>query len=213
MSREFILLTVLTASIFARFLQDASQASREPVPLRIPFAKASPNLLGPGWVEENRPLDPRTLEISRVSDYLNRNCTNREDGADLWFYVGYVDHWDRNAIHHPDGCFPRSGLQEQHRDVLEISIPALGRTVEFNEVEWINPLGQSTYTLYSLYYSGKFEPSERRMRADRILGIRYFAVLTISGPGRATRAATREDFSSALRNAIPKLLKHFPAPD
>ena len=171
------------------------------------------------------PLEEAVERLAGTTSYLQR--TYQRDGQALWFYVGYVGGWSPEALHHPGVCFPGNGLELEQEKIVTISphAPGIGPpsglapTLEgkssktdfrFKEFLWRNLGGGGTFTLSTFYYHGKFEPEEWRVRADRIIGIRYFAVITISGAFSGSADETRDICYEAVRKAVPRLLEHFP---
>ena len=206
-TRAIILCVLLWGGFALRLAFDRGTASAVETPLAREFDQFPTGLLGPDWREQILELDAQIEKTAGVSSYLNRQYVR---GADrLWFYVGYVGGFRANAIHHPGVCFAGSGrtvVREQSVDV-----PALvgENSGSFAEYEWSMPSGQRAYTLASFYYNGKFEPSELRLRADRVTGMDYFAVVIVDGPSKGSVERNRTAYFEQVRRLVPAVLEHF----
>lgn len=217
MKRSQILVLILVAAAGLKLLVGGSPPVLDPVPIARPLSEFPRGLVGASWKETDLPLDERTLEVSRVSDYLQRSYNRPREH--FWFYVGYVDHWDTSAIHHPEVCFPSVGLDLSDRTILGVEVPGLGDRhddprVRFNELLWKDELGNPVYTLYTFYFNGRFEPRDTKMRAENTLGIPYFAVVTLSRPlSKTAIEAGKEQLQEAARLLLPSLVEHFPVTD
>jgi hypothetical protein len=165
--------------------------------------------LGPGWEGVELPLDERVAKRAGVFSYVQRRYSR--DGWSLWFYVGYVTGWAPSAIHYPEICFPGTGLSREGGSTIEIACRPLDRPARFRELVWQAPEGGRRYTLWTFYVNGRFEPSPLRLRAERLFGVRYFAVITLSGTYGGALDETRRVYSEAIQSVVPRLLEHFPA--
>lgn len=210
MKRATALALVFAGAATLRLLYDAAIAPDvTAAPLRVPFEEFPLDLAGPDWRGENVPLEDAVIERSGVSDYLNQRYT---DGRRyLWVYVGYVSGFSPDSIHYPDVCYPASGLELESKDVRTIPVSGVNAGVAMNEYVWRRRLGGGTYTLSTFCYNGKFEPHEWRLRADRIVGIRYFSIITISGDLLGDMKTTRSVYAGLARRMIPRLLEHLPS--
>ena len=180
---------------------------REPLPLRTPFSALPLDICGPGWIGASLPLDDDVEKRARVSAYVQR--TYRRDATSFWLYVGYVGQWSPESIHHPDVCFPGSGYELVLSGVVALDAPGLPKESRFKEYFWNHPRGGGTYTLSAFYYNGKLEPEEWRLRWDSLRGIRYFAIVTISGTQLGSLEETRRLYQDVARKALPPILTHF----
>lgn len=222
MHRVSALVIILMVAGGLRLVLDLALPGRDPVPLAAPFEPFGGPGLGEDWERESQVLSDDVVGESRVTDYLYHLYRKPGEGRLFWLYVGYVDHWDPEAIHHPKVCFPSAGLDlvEVGEIDLPVTLPSRAaaggeesREIRFNELVSRDSRGQSLYTLYTFYYRGKFEPSQRRMHADRVLGIPYFAIITISGPlVGGSLEDTRAEFRESVGTLIPQVLTHFRSP-
>lgn len=209
MTRVTLLLLLLLSAFGLRVLYDKNLGpDNRPAALRIPLGDFPMDAVGPGWKGEDVPLDKETESLARVTSYLQRVYT--QEGKQLWFYVGYVAGSAPEAVHHPAVCFPANGLELDHEEIVSIPMPSVNRGCRFKEFLWRSSLGGGTYTLSTFYYQGKFEPDEWKLRSDRILGMRYFAVITISGTTWGSLKEMRDVYFGIVGKAIPRLLGHFP---
>lgn len=210
MNRVLVLTLVFLAAAGLRLTYDSAFApSAIAEPLRVPFTEFPLDIAGPGWRGEFVSLEEAVVERAGVSDYLNQRYTDGHH--DLWVYVGYVAGYSPGSIHYPEICFPSSGRSLESKSVRELPIDGVTGDVPMNEYIWRGDLGGGTYTLSTFCYNGKFEPHAWRLRADRILGIRYFAIITISGNLIGNTESTRAAYGEFARRLIPRLLNHLPA--
>lgn len=207
MSRALILVIVLWAAFAVRVTVKAFVVQQQPVPLRQSFDRLPMDLLGPGWTGEDSVLDESVIERAQISQYVQRNYWRA--AANLWLYVGYVDRWKPGSIHHPEICFPGSGYELVSQQDVLLSAPGFDQPMSFKEFFWTSPRGGGTYTLFSFYYNGKLEPNDWRLRLDSIAGVRYFAVVTLSGNQLGSVEETRAVYQDALKRIMPQLVKHF----
>ncbi len=163
--------------------------------------------VGTGWIGENVPLDEDVEKMARVTAYLQRKYL--KGGLSLWLYVGYVGCWSPGATHHPGVCFPGSGFELVTKNTVAIPAPGLTKEMRFKEFLWNGPHDGGTYTLSTFYYNGKFEPEEWRLRWDSLFGVRYFAIITLSGSQAGSLEETRSVYQDAARRSMPRLLEHF----
>jgi hypothetical protein len=183
--------------------------NQTPAHPRMPLAELGVRELSTGHTGRDVPLEARTIEVAGVDDWVNRYYES--PGGFFWFYCGFVSGWRPEAIHYPDVCFPAQGLSLQRKGEVAVEIPG-APGARFHEYQWANAAGEPTYTLSTFLYRGHFEPVETRMRLESGLGIRYFAMVTISGPVRGSPASTRELFAKALGEILPALLDLMPEP-
>ena len=210
MRRARILALLLWTALGLSYLLGSTQGPRlPPAPIKVPLSRFPFEVPGPPWKGEDRPLPAETVSVAHVSDHLSRRYS---DGRrSFWLYVGYVQGWNPAGIHHPLVCFPNIGLELEQSEVVNLDDPAGARKVSFLESQWWKE-GQDNriYTLNTFYYNGKFEPEEWKLRAERLVGLRYFAVITISGKMEPTLEETRNTYFDLARRILPELLKHFP---
>ncbi len=174
-----------------------------PVPLRVPFSELPMDIVGVCWSGEDVPLDKDSERVAKVTAYVQRRY--RRPGQELWLYVGYVSGRVPDAI-----CFPGSGLILTTEEQVTLIHADLGRALRFKESQWRNPLGGGAYSLSTFYYNGRFEPEAHHLLAERILGVRYFAVITISCSFMGSPGDARQYCQDAVQEAMPSVLRHFP---
>ena len=143
-----------------------------------------------------------------MSDYLQRRFTR--EGAEVWFYVGYVAGYRPGAIHPPQVCFPNTGFDLEAEQVVTLDVPGLDGPVPLHEGVWANPSGERLYSLTTFRYRGKFEQEVWRLKADRLLGIPFFAKIMLFGLVSEGLDDTRESYRAVLARLLPSLLGHFP---
>lgn len=193
----------------ARLYLDSVWASPfERTPLLIPLSEFPMHALGPRWKGRDAPLPEDVRRVTGVTDYVRRSYTNGE--REIWFYVGYVDHWDPAAIHHPDICFPATGLYLIKESHASVPAPSLRMDLSFKESLWGAPRSGYVYSLTSFYFRGEFRPEVWQMRAHRWRGVPYFAIVTLSTQLRGPSDQAQQDCFEALGQAVRQLVKHFP---
>lgn len=79
------------------------------------------------------PLDKETLDVLKVTDYLNRGYWETGMGQDLvGLYIGYFRSQRTGAgIHSPKNCLPGAGWNPVHESVYQLPLPD-GRTAPIN---------------------------------------------------------------------------------
>jgi hypothetical protein len=204
-------LTVLLWGAFAvRVLIDLALVhGLEPLPLAVPFGDFPMDALGAGWEGSDVPLEDAVRDRAGVSAFVLRSY--RRGDRPLWFYAGYVTGAAPRSIHHPGVCFPASGLALVRGQAVRIPIPGIEEPAVFKEYVWAHLDGTKVYTLTTFHHDGVFQPEEWRLRAARLFGLRYFAVITISVAMGEGPEEARGVCEEALRRALPQLLRHFPA--
>jgi hypothetical protein len=209
MNRVVALGALLGTSFVLRFSYDRIYDYRfAPIPIGVALADFGLRELSGGLRAEDIPLDPRVERVAGVDDYLNRTYSSSE--RSIWFYIGYVSGWRPESIHYPDVCFPSQGMELVAKATIDVLIAGRPSPARFHEYIWDNPSGKRTYTLSSFYFRGKFEPSKTAMRLERSLGIRYFVMVTISGPVVGDVEASRMYYSKMLEQLLPEFLTHMP---
>ncbi len=209
MKRATVLSLLFVIAAAARIVYDSSFAPDAVAePLRVSFTDFPLDLAGPGWRGERVPLDDAVIERAGVTDYLNQRYSSGR--RRIWVYAGYVSGYSPDSIHYPDVCFPASGLELESKSVRRIPLDGVAEDVAMNEYIWSNELGGGTYTLSTFCYNGKFEPHEWRLRSDRIVGIRYFTIITISGDLVGGLEQTRSVYADVARRMIARLMEHLP---
>ncbi len=209
MKRTTILALLFMSAAAARIVYDVSLAPDAVAePLRISFTDFPLDVAGPGWRGERVPLDDAVIERSGVTDYLNQRYSNGRRHISV--YAGYVSGYSPDSIHYPDVCFPASGFELESKSVRRIPLDGVAEAIAMNETIWRRELGGGTYTLSTFCYNGKFEPQVWRLRADRIVGIRYFTVITIAGDLVGGLEQTRSVYADVARRMIARLMEHLP---
>ncbi len=204
-----ILTLLFVSAAAARVVYDSSFAPDAVAePLRISLKDMPLDVAGPGWRGERVPLDDAVIERSGVTDYLSHRYSN--GSRNIWVYAGYVSGYSPDSIHYPDVCFPASGFELESKSVRRIPLDGVAEAIAMNETIWRRELGGGTYTLSTFCYNGKFEPLEWRLRSDRIVGIRYFTIITISGDLVGGLEQTRSVYADVARRMIDRLMEHLP---
>jgi len=207
-------LALIFWALFA--LRHATSPSTEEVPLQRPFSELPLDLLGKGWTGTHRRLEEAVETTAGVSDYVNRHYEKGNQHA--WFYVGYVSPYRAESIHYPEICFPSGGRQMEEREDVSVTIGGTDRDAVFRENVWSTPTGK-TYTLSAVYYDGGFDPEPENLRLVPLEklwqfdfgGLRYFAIVILSGELTGSRETTRRSYTDMLGRALPVLLRHLPA--
>jgi hypothetical protein len=204
--------TVLALGLWAGFglklLWQSTIADSVVDDLRIPFASFPLEIDGLDWEVEEVPLLEEERRAAGLSAYIQRLYTKGD--RELWLYVGFVGGGTAGAIHAPEYCLPAGGYELGEEETIHLDLPGIPQPTRWKENLWTDSTGAPVYSLYSFYYNGRFEPSEWRLRASRILGVPYFAVLNVTGDYTGTLAETRGHYAGILRSVVPLLLRHFP---
>jgi len=209
MSRSTVLAAILVTAFGLRLvLERGRETASASLPPAIPLSQFPRDVLGEGWECRDVELSEEVKSVAKVTDYLQRVFTDGK--RTLWLYVGYVGRWNPGAIHHPGVCFANAGLELQEERAVLIPAPGVSKELWFNQARWRRTLGGEVHSLSAFYYRGKFEPFVWKMRAERALGIAYFAIITVSAEPIGTEAETRAFCEDVVRRAIPRLLPHFP---
>lgn len=208
MSRISLLATLLLFAGAVRLSLDVGRRAIEPLTLRQPLSGLAFDLLGPGWVGRDLTLDPDVGARAGVTDYLQREY--RHQGTSVWIYVGFVPGGRPESVHHPEVCYPGSGFQLEDRADVRLGAADPASPDLFRELIWRSPLGGRTYTLTTFFYDRRFDPSEWRLRRERVLGLPYFAVITASTNFVGDAAPSRDLVKTAVERLLPALLECLP---
>jgi hypothetical protein len=207
-SRFLVIGIFLWGAFGLRLLLDRAIAGLEPLALRVPFEDFPMDAVGPRWEGHDVPIEEAIRERAQTSASILRSY--RWGHRSLWFYVGYVSGPAPGAIHHPGVCFPASGLALAGESEVRFPVPGIADPPAFKEYVWTHLDGGSTYTLTTFHYNGTFEPGEWRLRAARLFGLRFFAVITVTAQAHGGIEEARGLCEDVLRRALPRLLPHFP---
>jgi Protein of unknown function (DUF3485) len=210
-NRVVALAAILWAASGLRLVWDAVFAVTAVDAPCLPFSIFPREIAGPEWAAEDVPMDEDERLTTGVASYLQRHYTS--GGRQFWFYVGFVSGRTAGAIHDPRYCYPASGLHLEREESIALVVDGLAGPARFQEGQWKDSLGQPVYSLYSLYYRGTFAPEDWRLRAARLLGVPYFASLSVTGDFVGSIEETRTHYQGIMARVIPLLLRHLPAPD
>lgn len=212
MSRVGLLLIVSLLALGARVTYDRVWGvSSEPVPLRKPFSEFTLTGVLPQWSEVRHSLSDEVVQRSGASEYIYNLYRHENPAKSFWLWVGYVPVWQPGSIHHPGVCYPGSGQRSVGEPrTIEVSVPGREQPARFDEIRWIREPSTRTYTLSTFYYLGEFRPGEVQMRASAVRGIRYFAMIIVSGQDAGDPDEDRERFGGIVAKVLPRLLEHLP---
>lgn len=97
----------------------------EAVPIRKSFS-SFPAIVGSWKGQDETILEPDTLNMLKLSDYLMRRYVGR-DGSSVWLYIGYWQSQRRGAdLHSPKNCLPGGGWEPI--EASRLSIPVTGHS-------------------------------------------------------------------------------------
>jgi EpsI family protein len=109
---------VLTAVLLASWTLRGTLQSPEPV-LTAESLQQFPVTLD-GWHSQDAALDEDVLEVTAVTDYLNRQYRS-SDGREIGLYVGYYQRQRQGeALHSPLFCLPGAGWQPTKTEDLRL---------------------------------------------------------------------------------------------
>jgi hypothetical protein len=207
-SRVAALAALLWASLGLRLAWDAFFAVEAIDAPSVPFASFPFEIAGAEWAGEDVPLDEEERLTIGVATYLQRRYRNA--GREFWLYVGFVGGRTAGAIHDPKICYPASGLRLEREDSLALAVEGLPAPARFQEGQWRDSSGQPVYSLYTLCYRGGFAPEDWRLRAARLVGVPYFATLSLTGDYVGSIEETRAFYRRILERVLPLLGRHLP---
>ncbi|MFN0119234.1 MAG: exosortase C-terminal domain/associated protein EpsI [Blastocatellia bacterium] len=165
------------------------------------------------WAEyETQTLDPRTLEVLKPDDYLQRTYSN-EEKEPVFLFIGYFgSQRNGNTYHSPQNCLPGAGWSMEDRGRYKTD-PAQSRGQgEINQFI-VSKDGQRMVTLYWYQGRGRTVASEywgkvwtvadavTRQRTDGAL-VRVMTVVDDAKGGEAAALKNGLDFVGKL---LPEL--------
>jgi len=125
--RRSVFIVALLAATFL-LIHGVSHGERKST--RRPLDELPSNLSQ--WTGKDSPLDPRTLKLLRLDDYLSRVYSDGS-GHLLGLYIGfYGSQRTGDTIHSPKNCLPGSGWEPVHSRLLTIELPGR-KPVQVNE--------------------------------------------------------------------------------
>jgi EpsI family protein len=173
-------------------------------------------VIGP-WAETgNYPVEDEVRSVLRADDTLNRVYSSPDQPVSCNLFVAFFKSQATGAApHSPKNCLPGSGWTPVESSIVEIDLPALGRSIEANR--YIVARGSERTLVYYWYqtpyrtvaseYKAKIWlvlDSLRYHRSDTSL-VRVVAALPPDSVQQADAAAT--DF---IRNVFPRLEAYLP---
>jgi EpsI family protein len=151
-------LTVSAALLLAALLVIQFRSQGEAVQIRRPFS-SFPAAVG-GWKgEEETILEPATLDMLKMSDYLMRRYVDSK-GHPILLYVGYWQSQRKGGdIHSPRNCLPGGGWEPVEASRLSIPIDGMPSGISVNRY-LIQKDNQMQIALYWFQSQGKAVPGE-----------------------------------------------------
>jgi EpsI family protein len=127
-ARYWVMIAVMLGATFGL----AHMSHGEDTPPAKPLTEF-PSKIGPFAQISEWPLDKETLDILKVSDYLNRGYWEPGMGQDLMgLYIGYFRSQRSGAgIHSPKNCLPGAGWNPVEATIYHLDLPD-GRSVPIN---------------------------------------------------------------------------------
>ncbi len=178
------------------------------IPPRQPIAQFPMEAPGPEWRGYDVPLEPATVRLAGVSQYLNRSYRrNGCDSISFSFYVGYYNGSTVEALHTPEVCF--QGFDIEKREVIDV--PSAWMPLRFNLLEF-KTHNRRRVAAYTFFYKGGFEPDESAIRKGRAFSSRYFAELIVTAEfvDRGDISPARSYVREFISSAVPPLKEFFP---
>lgn len=96
------------------------------------------------WVGEDRPVDPKVLEVAGADGYIDRVYTNTktDQKVSIWLIVG---HFRQVSRHTPNFCYKAAGFKQVEKATLfAFDIPDLP-TSKFRTAKFLNQDGSQDY--------------------------------------------------------------------
>lgn len=198
----------------------ASQALIYTPPVR-PLSEI-PSSIGPFVLEQDVPLEPEVLQVSRVDSLVNREYVDPVSGKRLLLYVGY---WGRENVgmgHGPEVCYPAVGWHaecEPAERIVRFDTPAqtFEASMAVHRFSRIEPEGTVRRAVgFTAVVGGEFRASSRgvfwhRPSSGRRTGRTYLAHVQVSVPvfNEAWDAA-ESDVVAFMELLLPQLVRCLP---
>jgi EpsI family protein len=128
---QSVRLIVSAALLLGTLLTVHFRSAGEAVQIRKPF-DTFPATLGSWKGQEETILEPDTLNLLKMSDYLMRRYVDPA-GRSIWLYVGYWQSQRKGAdIHSPKNCLPGGGWEPLEASRLTIPVPGAPEPITVN---------------------------------------------------------------------------------
>ena len=128
---QSVRLVVSAALLLGTLLTVHFRSAGEAVQIRKPF-DTFPATLGSWKGQEETILEPDTLNLLKMSDYLMRRYVDPA-GRSIWLYVGYWQSQRKGAdIHSPKNCLPGGGWEPLEASRLMIPVPGAPEPITVN---------------------------------------------------------------------------------
>ncbi len=115
-------LSISTALLLMTLLVLQFRSSGEAVPIRKAL-DLFPIELGRWQARPDTALDPETINLLKVNDYLMHRYVH-ESGQSLWLYIGYWATQRKGAeFHSPKNCLPGEGWEPVEATRIVIALP------------------------------------------------------------------------------------------
>jgi EpsI family protein len=123
---------VSTVLLLGAILTIHLRSTGEAVQHRKPFA-SFPAIVGSWKGQDETILDPDTLNMLKMSDYLMRRYV-AADGRSMWLYIGYWQSQRRGSgdIHSPKNCLPGGGWEPIEASRLRIPVSGSSSPLSVN---------------------------------------------------------------------------------
>jgi EpsI family protein len=211
--RQTVRLAISIALLLGTLLAVQFRPASEAVQLRKPFS-AFPAALG-GWKgQEETILDPDTLSMLKMSDYLMRRYVD-PSGRPLWLYIGYWQSQRKGGdIHSPRNCLPAGGWEPVEASRLSIPIPGLATPISVNRY-LIQKDNQMQVTLYWFQTQGKVVAGELGAKIELVRNAFLKnrtdgALVRLSSPVQGGVEQTTERMVAYVQALYPVLPEYLP---
>lgn len=115
--RAIIVSSLLVAATFVIALASES----EPIPIRIPLS-GLPQQIGSWQEKSSLDMDPETLRVLGVDDYIERQYSGPRD-TPIGLYIGYYrSQRQGDTIHSPLNCLPGNGWNPAKKEFFSIPV-------------------------------------------------------------------------------------------
>jgi EpsI family protein len=201
---------IISTIIFIFILSLKIFPFHETVPLKKPFTTFP--LHWKGWIGEFYNLDDKTLDMLKMSEYVN--ITYKKGPYSMALYIGYYNSQRGGAqIHSPKLCLPASGWYKISENIKIKHIDGLGK---INFVEGIYQKDNRKEVFFYWYkMKNVYITNEYKLRFYRFLNsIRYgrndAAFIRISAPITYNVRETTDLIEDFMKDFLPLLKDYLP---
>jgi EpsI family protein len=207
--RLCVSVAILLAALSALQFRSAGEA----VQLRKAF-ETFPSTIGT-WKEANDAiLDPGTLGMLRLSDYLMRRYVDSA-GHSMWLYMGYWQSQRRGSdIHSPKNCLPAGGWEpiEASRLIIPVGGPTSSITVNHYLIQKDRQLQVVIYWFEAqgTVVAGELDAKIQMVRSAILKNRTDGALIRLSSPVTGSVQDTTDRMVEYVRTFYPVVREYLP---